>query len=48
MTPRQHRRTSSKENRVRRCDVLDLVGLRSLMRFLVCFAPPASSRFPTK
>jgi hypothetical protein len=39
MTPRPHRRRSSKESRARRCDVLDLVGPRSLMRLLVCFAP---------
>ena len=47
MMPRPHRRRSSKENRARPCDVLDLVGPCSLMQFLVCFAPPTtSSRFP--
>jgi hypothetical protein len=46
MTLRPHRRRSSKENRARHCDVLDLVDPCSLMRFSVCFVPPTSSRFP--
>lgn len=34
------------ESRARRCDLLDLTDLCPLMRFLLCFVPPASSRFP--
>jgi len=45
MTPRPRRKKSSKENRARRCDVLDLVDPCSLSRSVVCFSPP-SSRFP--
>ena len=46
MTPRPHRRRSSKESRAPRCDVLDLVAPCALMRSLVCLAPPTSSRSP--
>jgi hypothetical protein len=46
MTPRTHRRRSSKENQAQRCNLSEVAAPRQLTRLLDCFTQPPTAACP--
>jgi hypothetical protein len=46
MTPRTHRRRSSKENQAQRYNSFEMAASRQLTRFLDCFTQPPTAACP--